>query len=121
MSRYKPMKCKEIIPGCAYVFYTDSQEEITKGELKDYEEFMERAINEIKHLKEARNGRVETVKNLEKQNIALKALINNDDLTMSVTRDCHDPNHNDRWCHTCEARMNGIEEYQSKLKEVIGG
>ena len=30
-----------------------------------------------------------------------------------VARDCHDPAHDDRWCPTCEARADGIRDYQA--------
>lgn len=44
------------------------------------------------------------------------AMLDDDSFADSVARDCHDKDHDDRWCTTCAARSDGIEAYREALK-----
>jgi hypothetical protein len=37
------------------------------------------------------------------------------ELVEKISKDCHDPHHDDRWCSTCEARESGIEQYRKAI------
>lgn len=53
--------------------------------------------------------------------IALKAIeaITNDDFYFPIFKNCHDDKHDDRWCPTCEARRDGIEDFIEAVKRTI--
>ena len=46
---------------------------------------------------------------------AVIARLRNDEFASTVAADCHDPNHDDRWCPTCASRWDGIEAYRDAL------
>ncbi len=48
---------------------------------------------------------------------AILSRLNDDGLAEEVAIDCHDPAHDPRWCPTCEARRDGIEDYRKRVKE----
>ena len=41
--------------------------------------------------------------------------LGDDGFANSIGRDCHDPQHDDRWCATCDARLDGIYAYRAAL------
>ena len=50
---------------------------------------------------------------------ALQAIVDrlrDDALALRVGEKCNDPNHDDRWCATCESRKDGIETYRAALR-----
>lgn len=49
----------------------------------------------------------------------IQSLLNDDALAIAIAHDCHDTAHDDRWCATCEARRDGIEEYREELQRRI--
>lgn len=42
-------------------------------------------------------------------------ILKDDTLAIKIARDCFDPAHDDRWCSTCEARIDGIEAYREYI------
>ena len=46
------------------------------------------------------------------------AALDDDALADRIAQDCHDKDHDDRWCQTCAARSDGIEAYREALKEA---
>ena len=50
----------------------------------------------------------------------LRQCVDDDGLAKEVACRCHDPHHDDRWCSTCQARADGIEEYRLALKSESG-
>jgi hypothetical protein len=47
------------------------------------------------------------------------SILNDDTLATAVARACGDPSHDDRWCPTCKSRKDGIDAYQTKLRNVF--
>jgi len=43
------------------------------------------------------------------------ARLADDDLADRVAKDCHDSEHDVRWCSTCAARADGIDAYRSTV------
>ena len=41
--------------------------------------------------------------------------LGDDDLADKAGKDCHDPDHSDNWCLSCDARHDGIEAYRLAL------
>ena len=52
---------------------------------------------------------------------ALERATGDDALAARIARECKDLAHDDRWCPTCEARSEGIEDYRRALLEQAGG
>jgi len=51
-----------------------------------------------------------------------EAVIADDEFAAKVAIDCHDPQgHDPRWCPTCAARSDGIEDYREALKRDLLG
>ena len=46
-------------------------------------------------------------------------IISDDDLADSISKDCHDKYHDDRWCQTCNSRLDGIDDYQREILSRI--
>lgn len=43
------------------------------------------------------------------------ALLSDDKLAESIAVKCLDPMHDDRWCQTCSARQDGINDYRDNI------
>ena len=54
---------------------------------------------------------------LSARDATIAKLLNDDEIADRIATDCHDPQHDDRWCSTCDARMNGILAYR---KAILG-
>jgi hypothetical protein len=59
----------------------------------------------------------ERIRELEAQVAAL----DDDALIERVARDCHDQNHDARWCPTCAARRDGIDSFVEAVKAKLAG
>ena len=46
-------------------------------------------------------------------------VIKDDYLADKIAVDCHDKNHDDRWCPTCNARDIGIDEYRNAVNKEM--
>jgi len=49
----------------------------------------------------------------------MQAILADDVLAQRVARDCSDPQHDDRWCSTCQARMDGIADYREAVAKAM--
>lgn len=56
---------------------------------------------------------------LEAELARLKELVFGDGVREKVAKDCHDKYHDDRWCATCNARADGIDDFQQAIKERV--
>ena len=51
------------------------------------------------------------------QEADILARLRDEDLSIQISQKCNDPWHEDRYCPTCEARLNGIDDYR---RAVLG-
>ncbi len=49
----------------------------------------------------------------------LTATIKDDERAERGGMNCHDQHHDDRWCPTCEARKDGIDDYRDMLLSEV--
>lgn len=45
----------------------------------------------------------------------IATVLNSDEFAARVARQCNDPQHDDRWCPTCEGRDAGIDAYRTAV------
>ena len=46
----------------------------------------------------------------------LRKMLTDYTLAQEVARRCNDPNHDTRYCQTCESRLDGIDAYQQEVQ-----
>jgi hypothetical protein len=46
-------------------------------------------------------------------------MLDDDDFAVNTALNCHDPQHDNRWCPTCSCREDGINEYRDRLIKKI--
>ena len=47
------------------------------------------------------------------------SILNNDELINKIGKNCNDKHHDNRWCPTCESRLNGIYDFIEEIKKEI--
>jgi hypothetical protein len=57
---------------------------------------------------------------LNSREATLMRIISDDAFSESIAYDCHDKNHDNRWCPTCANRRDGIEEYRKAIMKKAG-
>lgn len=51
----------------------------------------------------------------------LEAAVRDDELIIQLVKNCPSRHHDDRYCDCCEGREAGMDEYQSRLLEILEG
>ena len=83
----------------------------------DTKERLARAIDAMgcPQLEPSRVGEWDLLRNALEAALALWTRLQDEALAMTVAADCGDAQHDIRWCPTCDARTNAIEEYRERV------
>lgn len=112
---------------------TDIEKRLDKVELRTKGIYPVEAYHDIQWLIETIRTQAQRINELESQalldmkettelgadNQRLRDALADDALAKMAAYDCHDKDHDPRWCPTCSARFDGIDEYRDAIKAKL--